>query len=143
MFNTNIIICFIYIIVTVLTVIVLNKSKTSLFIALSLILGLMYYSLNLNIYYLIITGIMGALTEGIIFYFTTDLWKYRDPLFFYIQLWLPLLWAIAGGGFVSVMDFSNNSTDKSVNFVLKFKKEDLEELLSKGELEHILKLTDK
>ena len=31
-------------------------------------------------------------------------------MFFYIPLWLPLLWAIAGGGFVSVMDFSNNLT---------------------------------
>ena len=34
----------------------------------------------------------------------------------------------------------NNSTDKTINFTLKFKKEDLGELISKGELEHILKL---
>ncbi len=41
-----------------------------------------------------------------------------------------------------LMDFMNNSTDKTINFTLKFKKEDLAELMAKGELERILKLTD-
>ena len=41
-----------------------------------------------------------------------------------------------------LIDFSNNSTEKIVNFTLKFKKEDLNNLKKNNELENVLKLTD-
>ena len=40
------------------------------------------------------------------------------------------------------MDFANNSTEKIVNYTLKFKKEDLSELRKKDDIENILKLSD-
>jgi DNA gyrase/topoisomerase IV subunit B len=41
-----------------------------------------------------------------------------------------------------LLDFSNNSTEKVVHFTLNFKKEDLQQIRLKNELENILKLTD-
>ena len=41
-----------------------------------------------------------------------------------------------------LLDFSNNSTEKIINFTLKFKKEDLSDLKKNNELENVLKLTD-
>ena len=41
-----------------------------------------------------------------------------------------------------LMDFANNSTEKIVNYTLKFKKEDLSELRKKDDIENILKLSD-
>ena len=41
-----------------------------------------------------------------------------------------------------LVDFSNNSTEKIINFTLKFKKDELSELRKKNELENVLKLTD-
>jgi DNA topoisomerase-2 len=41
-----------------------------------------------------------------------------------------------------LMDFANNSTEKTVNYTLTFKKEDLLELYKKNELESTLKMTD-
>ena len=41
-----------------------------------------------------------------------------------------------------LVDFSNNSTEKVVNFTLKFKKDDLYDLRKNNKLETILKLTD-
>ena len=41
-----------------------------------------------------------------------------------------------------LVDFSNNSTEKIVNFTLKFKKEDLADFKNNSELENILKLVD-
>ena len=41
-----------------------------------------------------------------------------------------------------LVDFQNNSTEKIVRFVLKFKKDDLNELKKNNELENILKLTE-
>ena len=41
-----------------------------------------------------------------------------------------------------LMDFANNSTEKTVNYTLTFKKEDLMELYKKNELEATLKMTD-
>ena len=41
-----------------------------------------------------------------------------------------------------LVDFSNNSTEKIVNYTLKFKKEDLNELKQKNDFENVFKLTD-
>jgi DNA topoisomerase-2 len=41
-----------------------------------------------------------------------------------------------------LVDFSNNSTEKIVNYTLKFKKEDLNELKNNNEFENVFKLTD-
>ena len=41
-----------------------------------------------------------------------------------------------------IIDFSNNSTEKIVNFEIKFKKEDLAALWKKGDIENVFKLTD-
>jgi DNA topoisomerase II len=41
-----------------------------------------------------------------------------------------------------LVDFSNNSTEKIVNYTLKFKKDELVDLHKGGEIENILKLTD-
>ena len=41
-----------------------------------------------------------------------------------------------------LMDFQNNCTEKSVNFVLKFKKDDLDELIKSEKFEDVLKLSD-
>jgi len=41
-----------------------------------------------------------------------------------------------------LVDFSNNSTEKTVSFTLKFKKEDLENLKFNNDIENIFKLTD-
>jgi len=41
-----------------------------------------------------------------------------------------------------LIDFSNNSTEKIINFTLKFKKDELCELRKNNELENVLKLTD-
>jgi DNA topoisomerase-2 len=41
-----------------------------------------------------------------------------------------------------LLDFINNSTEKIVNFTLKFKNEDLYEIIKNNELETVLKLTD-
>ena len=41
-----------------------------------------------------------------------------------------------------IVDFSNNSTEKIVNFEIKFKKEDLAALWKKGNIEDVFKLTD-
>ena len=64
----------------------------------SLILGLMYYNLNINPIFLLLTGLAGTLTEMIIMYYTIDIWKYRNPDIINIPMWLPILWAIAGCG---------------------------------------------
>jgi DNA topoisomerase-2 len=41
-----------------------------------------------------------------------------------------------------IVDFSNNSTEKIVNYEVKFKKEDLAALWKKGDIENVFKLTD-
>jgi len=41
-----------------------------------------------------------------------------------------------------IVDFSNNSTEKIVNYEIKFKKEDLAALWKKGDIENVFKLTD-
>jgi DNA topoisomerase-2 len=41
-----------------------------------------------------------------------------------------------------LVDFSNNSTEKTVNFTLKFKKDDLDNLKHNNDIENIFKLTD-
>ena len=41
-----------------------------------------------------------------------------------------------------LVDFSNNSTEKIVNFTLTFKKDELQHILANGDIETILKLTD-
>ena len=41
-----------------------------------------------------------------------------------------------------LVDFSNNSTEKTVNFTLKFKKDDLDNLKFNKDIENIFKLTD-
>jgi DNA topoisomerase-2 len=41
-----------------------------------------------------------------------------------------------------LVDFSNNSTEKTVNFTLKFKKDDLDNLMHNNDIENIFKLTD-
>ena len=41
-----------------------------------------------------------------------------------------------------LVDFSNNSTEKIIHFTLKFKKDDLIDLIKNNELENILKLVD-
>jgi hypothetical protein len=84
-----------------------NKSNTEIFILLSIILCLMYVNLNINPLFLLLTGLAGAGTEMIIIYFTTDIWKYRTPDIINIPIWLPVLWAIAGIGVLSINDFVN------------------------------------
>ena len=41
-----------------------------------------------------------------------------------------------------LVDFSNNSTDKTISFTLKLKKEDLAELMTDNSIEQVFKLTD-
>jgi DNA topoisomerase-2 len=41
-----------------------------------------------------------------------------------------------------LVDFSNNSTEKIVNYTLKFKKDDLNDLKKKNDFENVFKLTD-
>jgi DNA topoisomerase-2 len=41
-----------------------------------------------------------------------------------------------------LVDFANNSTEKNVSYLLKFKKDDLAKLKSSGDIENVFKLTD-
>ena len=51
--------------------------------------------------------------------------------------------AVEGKGNKQILvDFSNNSTEKTVNFTLKFKKDDLDNLKHNNDIENIFKLTD-
>jgi hypothetical protein len=112
------------IIAAISVTIIFNKSNTEIFIALSVILGLMYYNLNtihtnrvnnVNILFLLLVGLAGAGTEMIIIYFTTDIWKYRTPDIINIPIWLPLLWAIAGMGVLNLNDIVNLYGNKILN----------------------------
>ena len=70
---------FFYIIIAIIVTILFNKSNKIIFGFLSIILVLMYCDLNINPVFLILAGLAGAITEMIIIYFTTDIWKYRTP----------------------------------------------------------------
>lgn len=103
------------IIAAISVTIIFNKSNTEIFIALSVILGLMYYNLNVNILFLLLVGLAGAGTEMIIIYFTTDIWKYRTPDIINVPIWLPVLWAIAGMGVLNLNDIVNLYGNKILN----------------------------
>jgi len=99
-------ITFFYIIIAIIVTILFNKSNEIIFSFLSIILVLMYCDLNINPIFLLLAGLAGAITEMIIIYYTTDIWKYRTPNIINIPIWLPLLWSIAGVGILALQDVS-------------------------------------
>jgi len=106
--NINIIL---YTIAAICVTIKFNKSNEKIFIFLSLILGLMWYNLNIDPLFLLLSGLGGAIVEMIIIYFTTDIWKYRSPDIINIPIWLPLLWSIASVFILSLKDISQIITE--------------------------------
>lgn len=91
-----------YIVVTVISIVFLNGLDALLFMILFLITCLIYMSTNISINFLIVIGITGSLTESVIMLLSKNAWSYRNPGLFNIPIWLPLLWAIAGSGVISI-----------------------------------------
>ena len=91
-----------YIVVTVISIIFLNGLDTLLFMILFLITCLIYLSTDITLNFLIVIGIVGSLTESVIILLSKNTWSYKNPELFNVPIWLPLLWAIAGSGVISI-----------------------------------------
>ena len=68
--------------------------------------------------------------------------KWTDDYKFFLESLLYDKTVENKGNKQCLMDFSNNSTEKTINFTLKFKREDLKELHQKDDIESVFKLTD-
>jgi DNA topoisomerase-2 len=68
--------------------------------------------------------------------------KWTDDYKFFLESLLYDKTVENKGNKQCLVDFSNNSTEKTINFTLKFKREDLKELHQKDDIENVFKLTD-
>lgn len=85
--------------VAIASVILFSQYNKLLFIILSIVLfALLYLDRSVDPVIVILSGLVGALTESVIMTMASSSWKYIKPDIYNLPIWLIPLWSIASYG---------------------------------------------